>query len=52
VLDSLGVSGQELLGDRDEIPERLKIERLPVAPLAPASLADRPISPYTPGVSQ
>ena len=34
-LDSLGAAGQDMLIDRDEIVERLKIERLPVLALAP-----------------
>ncbi|HET7048540.1 MAG TPA: adenylate/guanylate cyclase domain-containing protein [Solirubrobacteraceae bacterium] len=34
VLDSLGVAGQDMLRDRDEIVERLQIERLPVPALA------------------
>ncbi|MGZ4183321.1 MAG: adenylate/guanylate cyclase domain-containing protein [Solirubrobacteraceae bacterium] len=33
VLDSLGVAGQDILRDRDEIVERLKIERLPALAL-------------------
>jgi hypothetical protein len=35
VLDSLSVAGQDMLRDRDEILDRLKIERLPVPVLAP-----------------
>ena len=34
VLDSLGVARDDMLRDRDEIVERLKIERLPVPVLA------------------
>jgi hypothetical protein len=35
VLDSLGVAGQDMRRDRDEIIERLQIQRLPVVALAP-----------------
>jgi hypothetical protein len=34
-LDSFGVAEQGMLGDRDKIVERLRIERLPVPGLAP-----------------